>query len=447
MATIGYYDLKAGHGTGPQAHLISDIGQTGLELTGLSDFGAAQVLYIDNPSNTAYSAEFLAHETDILTFAEGGGIVVMNDRLANGTFIDGFTHDAVGQYADEVDFVNDHGVVADGPGGTLTDFSLDHYGASNHGVMDISLVEDEDYFAIATAHDPTKLVAIYEPEGAGAVLYSTIPTDQYVAQGDANMTAFAENLIQYAVDLQANSLNVLDNSANVFKGSNGGDLVFALDGNDLLKGRGGDDLIHADAGNDKVIGGIGDDVLWGCDGRDLLKGGAGNDQLWGEAMRDKIAGGGGDDFLSGGSGEDVLKGGSGDNTLLGGSDNDVILGGDGFDKISGGSGGDHMTGGGSADTFFFGPGDSPSLGQVDLVTDFVHGQDSVDLTAYGHDFTVSTAHTFSGTPNEMLIYEGIPNGVFVAFDFDGDSSMDAFFELDSDNASDEADVTDFVFFH
>ncbi len=109
---------------------------------------------------------------------------------------------------------------------------------------------------------------------------------------------------------------------------------------------------------DQVLsGGSAEDTLTGGDGDDQMNSGSANDVLYGE---------GGDDLLSGGSGSDALFGGTGDDRLLGGSGEDYLDGGDGDDLLTGGTG---------ADLFVFGNGDT--------ISDFMPGEDMIDLTALG----------------------------------------------------------------
>jgi Ca2+-binding RTX toxin-like protein len=110
----------------------------------------------------------------------------------------------------------------------------------------------------------------------------------------------------------------------------------------------------------------GDDVLTGGSAANVLDGGSGDDVLNGGSGDDRLNGGSGDDRLNGGSGADVLHGGSGDDVLNGGSGDDVLTGGSGDDVLSGGSG----------DDIFAFDGD-------DVITDFVGGEDRIDLSSLG----------------------------------------------------------------
>lgn len=59
----------------------------------------------------------------------------------------------------------------------------------------------------------------------------------------------------------------------------GGAVVFARGGDDLVSTGGGDDVIHGDEGDDVLIAGAGDDVLHGGTGADMIDGGAGFDRF------------------------------------------------------------------------------------------------------------------------------------------------------------------------
>lgn len=150
--------------------------------------------------------------------------------------------------------------------------------------------------------------------------------------------------------------------------------------------------------------------------------GAGNDTLSGLAGNDTLNGGMGNDTLNGGDGIDILNGGSGDDTLNGGTGNDILTGGAGRDDLTGGAG---------ADTFkFLALGDLVSLADVyynETITDFVSGQDKIDLSAMDIDpdttgiqhFTFNPGTEFSGTAGELILYYGQLSG-----DLDGNGQAD-----------------------
>jgi Ca2+-binding RTX toxin-like protein len=161
---------------------------------------------------------------------------------------------------------------------------------------------------------------------------------------------------------------------------------FALTGTLTLDG---DDVINADEGNDYVQGNAGDDDLSGGNGNDRLNGGADNDEINGDGDNDTVNGNKGDDTIFGDSGNDSLRGGQDDDSISGGSGNDLIQGDLGNDTIDGGDGVDVLSGGDGDDVFVFGVGDaglpetvdedSDVFGLVDTITDFVGGEDTLDL--------------------------------------------------------------------
>ncbi|HBB0200586.1 TPA: hypothetical protein J1580_004900, partial [Escherichia coli] len=77
------------------------------------------------------------------------------------------------------------------------------------------------------------------------------------------------------------------------EGTNGddslyGDIIFGLDGNDILHSAGGEgvSLLHGGRGNDYLHGASGNDELYGAEGNDWLYGGGGNDYLYGGTGHD-----------------------------------------------------------------------------------------------------------------------------------------------------------------
>ncbi|GIT91886.1 hypothetical protein JANAI62_23430 [Jannaschia pagri] len=131
-------------------------------------------------------------------------------------------------------------------------------------------------------------------------------------------------------------------------------------------------------GDDIYFGTDADDLVSGADGDDVLLGGAGWDVLDGDAGNDILLGGGGADDLNGGMGEDVLIGGGGPDALRGGAGNDVLRGEAGGDRLYGGTGNDVVSGGEGADVFVFGTGDG-----ADVLLDFEAGVDQVEFRLDG----------------------------------------------------------------
>jgi len=139
------------------------------------------------------------------------------------------------------------------------------------------------------------------------------------------------------------------------------DIIWGLDGDDLLAGGAGDDVLCGGLGADEMYGEDGRDALVGGLGGDLMNGGAGSDRLRGGGGDDDMDGGPGDDSraitipngvpagLWGGDGQDVMDGGDGDDWVVGQSGDDMIYGGKGEDELGGGPGFDTVNGGQNKD--------------------------------------------------------------------------------------------------
>lgn len=109
---------------------------------------------------------------------------------------------------------------------------------------------------------------------------------------------------------------------------------------------------------------------------------AGNDRFDLSAQADHAQGHGGNDLMYGNGGYDTLEGGAGNDQLIGGSGNDRLLGGSGNDRIWGGTGIDRQAGGSGSDVFIF--RSTAELGRIststDVIADFTHGVDRIDLS-------------------------------------------------------------------
>jgi Ca2+-binding RTX toxin-like protein len=228
-------------------------------------------------------------------------------------------------------------------------------------------------------------------------------------------------------------------------GGSGNDGIYGDAGADTLAGEAGVDFMEGGEGNDSLRGGTEGDTLAGEAGADTLNGGSGNDSLAGGDQADLIDGIDGNDTLNGGLGADTLRGGTGNdlyvraadgdvvedsggtrdawqiaggsftlagaatlrggtvvlpeiedayltasgtlagnayaNVLVGSSGNDSISGGGGADTIRSGQGNDTLTGGGGNDLFAYGSATGFDPGR-DVINDFVHGADRIDVSAF-----------------------------------------------------------------
>lgn len=241
-------------------------------------------------------------------------------------------------------------------------------------------------------------------------------------------------------------------------GREGNDVLHGGDGDDFLEGNAGNDNLYGELGNDTLVGGFGDDLLDGGKWTDHLEGGEGNDTLIGQNGNDQLEGGNGSDSLSGGNandnlsggngadtlnagsgndslfgelGEDVLLGGDGDDlvdggkwndTLSGGAGNDILIGGNANDQLDGGIGSDTLNGGGGQDVFIFVT--SGFGADIDVIEDFQHGTDLIDLSGLGTGLALVSG--FTGNAGEVQ-FSGMNSSLSI--DLDGDAISDYQIEL------------------
>ncbi|MBN8490197.1 MAG: hypothetical protein J0M00_02030, partial [Burkholderiales bacterium] len=211
------------------------------------------------------------------------------------------------------------------------------------------------------------------------------------------------------------NINGTGNTANnVLTGNSGRNSLSGGDGNDWLIGNGGNDTLSGGAGNDTLDGGA---------GIDSMSGGAGNDTYIVDSTSDVVteSSNQGTDAVrssvtwtlgnnlenliltgttsingTGNSLANSLTGNSGNNLLVGNSGNDSLDGGAGNDTLRGGAGVDTLTGAAGNDIFDFDAASESGVGVGlrDIITDFVRGQDRIDLSGIDARTGASGNQTF-----------------------------------------------------
>ncbi|MBD9371757.1 M10 family metallopeptidase C-terminal domain-containing protein [Rhizobium sp. ARZ01] len=110
----------------------------------------------------------------------------------------------------------------------------------------------------------------------------------------------------------------------------------------------------------------------------------------------------GNDRLTGTSGNDVLDGKAGNDVLKGGAGNDTLIGGTGVDQLTGGAGRDTFVFASVKDSApgysgFVNNGGFSALsggGKRDIVTDFVRGEDRLDVSKIDADLKIASDQAF-----------------------------------------------------
>ena len=147
---------------------------------------------------------------------------------------------------------------------------------------------------------------------------------------------------------------------DVLNGSEFGDQIFAVGGNDIVYGNDGNDVLYGGTGQDTLYGGTGNDSYIVADAGDVLveNAGEGDDSVE-SSVSFSLAPNLENLFLTGalalsGTGNDlnnVLVGNASDNILVGNGGNDILTGLGGNDFLDGGFGADSMHGGAGDDRY------------------------------------------------------------------------------------------------
>ena len=207
-------------------------------------------------------------------------------------------------------------------------------------------------------------------------------------------------------------------------------------------GSGGDAQGDALSNFENLTGSAFNDTLAGNSGNNVLVGGAGIDTVSYEhatvgvtvnlvTTKAQATGGAGSDTLSG---FENLTGSEFNDTLTGTSGANTIIGGAGNDTIKGGGGADILIGGQGADNFVFAALTDSAPSARDLITDFVHGSDIIDLSAidantarsgFGDQAFLYGGQNTHAVANSVTWYEDLVNGnTIVQADVNGNTTAD-----------------------
>jgi hypothetical protein len=206
---VGYYDMSAGQGAANQVASIVAAGHNPVQILDLSaaELAGIDVLYVQNPSNGDYGAEYVA-QVPAIEAAVGAGLnLIIHDRYvtpAETILPGGAGFDIIRDFTDDanIDILDDTTLVTNGPGGVLDNTSLDGGNSSSHGfAVAGSLPGDSVNILSRTAS--SEIVTVCYGFGGGSVTYSTIPLDFYLAGAGANPPAdnfrniYAPNVVAY----------------------------------------------------------------------------------------------------------------------------------------------------------------------------------------------------------------------------------------------------------
>ena len=228
-------------------------------------------------------------------------------------------------------------------------------------------------------------------------------------------------------------------------------------GRDTINGLGGNDTLDGGSNADTMIGGMGDDTYVVDNTSDVVteNAGEGTDTVQ-SSVTCTLSGnvenlgltGSGKANGTGNALDNTITGNSGNNVLAGLEGADTLVGGAGNDSLVGGSGADNLTGGSHADTFVFKATADSGPGTQDLITDFAHGTDFIDLRAIDASTSSKGNQAFVfGGHNSNVVAHGVTwfesgGNTFIQADVNGNATADLLIALTGTNH--HLTATDFI---
>jgi Ca2+-binding RTX toxin-like protein len=237
--------------------------------------------------------------------------------------------------------------------------------------------------------------------------------------------------------LEGNDLLVSEGfDFTTLNGDAGQDVLSVSGSGNTLNGDGGSDQFYYIAGGGNILnGGEGDDVFSGVNfNNNTFNGDDGNDYASAAVGNNSILNGGqGNDFLAVGGDNNILNGGGGDDYLeaffeafdSGQPGTNVLLGGDGNDVLTAWYGG-HLTGGDGNDRFV-----PIGTGGNTVITDFQHDTPSKSALQAEDVLSISWIDLDLDKPLNVLIGQGYLV-VSAAVNVGGGPAVDTVVEIDTD---------------
>lgn len=207
---VGYYDLSLNQGNFTQTGPITTAGLQAVNVGDLrtADLSQFDVLFFQNPDNGGFSTIFTSNLSKIQQFISNGGVFILHDRNVSSaaSVLPGSPGTIVRDFSDgaNIDIVDNTTLVTNGPGGIITNTSLDGGFYSSHGWI-LASSAPAGARGILSQTNPAHLVLYSYPFGSGTVIYSTIPLDFYLGGSGGiytNMQNYAANVVAYGASVR-----------------------------------------------------------------------------------------------------------------------------------------------------------------------------------------------------------------------------------------------------
>ncbi len=217
--------------------------------------------------------------------------------------------------------------------------------------------------------------------------------------------------------------------------------------NNTLTGNSAANILDGGAGTDALIGGLGDDTYITDGGDTITEGLNGGTDTVNSSATYTLASHVENLTLTGAAGlggtgntlNNRITGNDGANLLDGSGGNDTLLGGAGADSLTGGLGIDQLTGGDGADVFVFKSATETAntLATADTITDFIQGQERINLSAIDASASISGNNAFVWLGTAEIGTSTSGDLRFQKYDNEGDGNdyTLVFADTDKDTAS------------
>lgn len=166
------------------------------------------VLWVLNRDNAAQPATLLDRQAEIAAFVSSGGVFSYNDRRVTDADLilpGGSGISFARSVSNRIDVMDSSTVLTDGPGGMITNTTLDSIGTSNLGIAWTATLP-AGALALLGKGSVEQAVAFSYPFGAGHVYYASIALDAFLAASFDNPNfadVYAPNLVAYLSSLPA----------------------------------------------------------------------------------------------------------------------------------------------------------------------------------------------------------------------------------------------------
>ncbi len=202
---IGYYDVVLNTGKPEQATPIVFIGDSAINVGNLddADLSGLDILFAQNPATAVPSGPFASelNQSKIAEFVSGGGVLIFHDRYVDNIedFLPGKPGELVfniGATRIEFETLNDNTFIAQGPAGLINDSNLESNNSLSFGYLDATTTPI-GAIGYLSRNDPDHWITYAYPVDRGWVVYSAIPLDFYLLNGNPDIMrdVYAPNVL------------------------------------------------------------------------------------------------------------------------------------------------------------------------------------------------------------------------------------------------------------